>query len=292
MKQTLLLKALPVGFAVVGGLAILFWWRGGSSRPLMERVPGLDQVAGAVATNGGNTTWEGKLIPGSATPPTGFNGVWPWFRGPDLNGVSTENVPLARSWPSSGPPVLWKLDVGEGFAAAAVWKGRVYIIDYDHKGQADALRCLSLADGREIWRYTYPVKVKRYHGMSRTIPAVTGKYVVSLGPKCHVICCDASTGELRWKMNLVREFNATVPEWYAGQCPLIDGDRVVLAPGGDALVVTVDLETGKVVWKSPNPRQAMMTHSSVTPVKFKDQRLYVYCANNGVYSAAVTMRAA
>ena len=27
--------------------------------------------------------------------------------------------------------------------------------------------------------------------MSRTVPAVTDKYVVALGPKCHVMCLDA-----------------------------------------------------------------------------------------------------
>lgn len=197
-----------------------------------------------------------------------------------------ETVPLARSWPEDGPKAVWKIEVGEGFAAPAIFKGRVYLTDYDHKGQADALRCLSLADGQEIWRYTYPVKVKRYHGMSRTIPAVTEKFVVSLGPKCHVVCCDAITGELRWKLDLVHEFGVTVPEWYAGQCPLLDGDRLILATGGDALIIAVDLASGKVLWKSPNPRQALMTHASLTPVEFKGRRMYVYPANNGVYGVA------
>ena len=56
------------------------------------------------------------------------------------------------------------------------------------------MRCLSFDDGREIWRFAYPVKVKRNHGMSRTVPAVTDRYVVGLGPKCHVTCLDAVTG--------------------------------------------------------------------------------------------------
>jgi hypothetical protein len=68
--------------------------------------------------------WEGKLTRGTAAPPAGFNGVWPWFRGPNLNAISTETVPLARSWPAGGPAPLWKIAVGEGFAAAAVFKGR------------------------------------------------------------------------------------------------------------------------------------------------------------------------
>jgi outer membrane protein assembly factor BamB len=178
---------------------------------------------------------------------------------------------------------LWSVDVGEGYAGAAVSDGRVYVMDYDREKRQDALRCLSLGDGREIWRYAYPDSVKRNHGMSRTVPAVTNKLVVAIGPKCHVVCLDSQTGELRWGLDLVRQYGATVPPWYAGQCPLIEKGAVVLAPGGkDTLLLAVGAETGKELWRSPNPHGWKMTHSSVMPMEFAGQRMYVYCANNGV----------
>jgi outer membrane protein assembly factor BamB len=80
----------------------------------------------------------------------------------------------------------------------------------------------------------------------------------------------------------VREFNTEVPPWYAGQCPLIDGDRLILGTGGDALVVAVDCGTGAVLWRSPNPRNWQMTHSSLTPMEFQGRRMYVYCGSGGV----------
>jgi outer membrane protein assembly factor BamB len=84
-------------------------------------------------------------------------------------------------------------------------------------------------------------------------------------------------------VSLVREFGATVPEWYAGQCPLVDGDKVILAPGGkDALLLAVDLAAGKPLWQTPNPRGWKMTHSSIMPMEFAGRRLYVYCASGGV----------
>ena len=172
--------------------------------------------------------------------------------------------------------------MGEGYAGAAIRSGRVYVLDYDQENHADALRCLSLADGQEIWRYTYPVKVKRNHGMSRTVPAVSEQSVVSLGPKCHVLCLDAVSGQLRWMIDLVRQFGATAPPWYAGQCPLIDQERAILAPGGDALMIAVDCQSGKVLWSSPNPRGWKMTHSSIVPMTLGEQRMYVYCGSGGV----------
>ena len=41
------------------------------------------------------------------------------------------------------------------------------------RSESDVLRCLSLADGREIWRRWYRTGAKRNHGVSRTVPAVT-----------------------------------------------------------------------------------------------------------------------
>jgi outer membrane protein assembly factor BamB len=129
--------------------------------------------------------------------------------------------------------------------------------------------------------------VKRNHGMSRTVPIISSNLVIAIGPKGHVIACDAASGELRWTIDLVREFGATMPEWYVGQCPLVDGDHVILAPGGpDALLLAVDLPTGKEVWRSPNPHGWKMTHSSVMPLEFAGQRQYVYCANKGVVGVA------
>src|SRR4029078_7150440 len=95
---------------------------------------------------------------------------------------------LSRRQESTQPREIWVIDVGEGYAGAAVRNGRVYVMDYDQAKKQDALRCLSLADGKEIWRFAYPVSVKRNHGMSRTVPATTEKYVVSIGPKCQVVC--------------------------------------------------------------------------------------------------------
>jgi outer membrane protein assembly factor BamB len=199
-----------------------------------------------------------------------------------IDGASHETVPLARSWSAGGPPVLWSVELGEGYAGAAVRAGRVYVLDYDQRQRDDVLRCLSLADGKEIWRRAYPVKVKRNHGMSRTVPAVSENYVVSLGPKCHVLCVDAVTGAFKWGIDLVRQYRAKVPPWYAGQCPLIDGDRAIIAPGGTALMIAVDCATGKVLWRTPNPDNRSMSHSSIMPMTFNGKRMYVYTAVGGV----------
>jgi len=262
MAAKLVQKFLPFLTATAGLVLLYFLATGGPGLSLEERLPGTDRPPGSAETAETVVELVGTLA--------------------NFDNISREKVKLARKWGPEGPPRLWSLEVGEGYAGAAIRKGRVYLIDYDRAKQADVIRCLSAADGTEIWRYRYPVKVKRNHGMSRTVPAVTDKYVVTMGPKCHVTCLDAVTGERKWSLDLVREWKAKVPQWYAGQCPLIEGDRAIIAPAGEALMIALDCETGKIIWKTPNPRRWRMTHSSIIPMTFKGKKMYVYCGSGGV----------
>ena len=269
--------------AVLGAVVVLIVW--GRQLPpdaIKERQPGMDRTGSDGQAVDTSPFLSGKLIPGPGSPSL-LPGSWPRFRGPQGNGIADASPTIGKTWAP-----LWTVDLGEGYAGAAVRDGRVYVLDYDQTQFADALRCLSLADGKEIWRFTYPVKVKRNHGMSRTTPTLAGKYVLSFGPKCHVVCLDAETGQFVWGIDLVKEFHAEVPEWYAGQCPLVDGDRVILAPGGDALMIAAELATGKIIWKTPNPNDWKMTHASIVPIEFAGKRQFVYCGSRGVAGVSAT----
>ena len=273
--------ASPLAVALLALAALMFWWSRGTDKSLRVRVPGTDLPPGAEA-GATNPVVTGRVIRGDGLP-ANLPGAWPSFQGSNRDGISTETGALAKNWDSAGPREIWQTEVGEGYAGAAVFGGRVFVMDYVHDKRQSALRCLSLADGREIWRYSYPLSVKRNHGMTRTVPAVTEKFVVAIDPKCNVVCVETASGELKWGLGMVREFGATVPPWYTGQCPLLDGKAVILAPGGrDALLVAVDFETGKVLWQTPNPRGWKMTHSSVMPMEFAGRRMFVYCGSGGV----------
>jgi outer membrane protein assembly factor BamB len=281
-------RALPA-LGLVGALLLVVIWLAPRSNPeLKPRLPGADAAPGGVAGSS-NPVLAGKLVPGPAVAPTNFAGSWPQFRGPQRDGIAPAAGNLSRDWTAQPPRELWGLDVGEGYAGVAIHAGRVYLLDYDRDAQRSVLRCLSLADGQEIWNFSYPLSIKRNHGMTRTVPTLAGDYLVALDSKCNVFCLDATTGELRWSVSLVNEFGATVPEWYAGQCPLVEGDKVILAPGGkDALMIALELATGKINWQTPNPNDWKMTHVSVVPVEVGGQRQYIYCASKGVVGVAAS----
>ncbi len=215
------------------------------------------------------------------------SGDWPQFRGPARDNISTETG-LLRSWPAGGPKVIWKTAVCEGYAGAAIRDGRVYLNDYDIEKKEHVVRCLSMADGKDLWRWSYPVDIRPNHGITRTVPAVGARFVFALDPKCRFHALDARTGKLVWQKNLVQDYKTTIPGWYAGQNPLLDGDRVVIATGGDALTVAFDQATGKEIWRTPNVGKDLMSHSSLMPATIGGVRQYLYLTMKSVVGIDAT----
>ena len=281
MKDSPIARIIPVALVIMGVVSLYLWWKRDVAADFTTRLPIPENFPQSSVDDNDEGPIQTEFLRLDGVP-ADLPGAWPRFRGANFDAISIENVDLAQTWAPEGPPVLWSIDVGEGYAGAAILAGRVYLLDYDREKQTDVIRCLSLEDGRDIWRYSYTVRVKRLHGMSRTVPAVTDKYIVTMGPKCHVTCLDSMTGEFRWMLDLVKDFNATVPDWYAGQCPLIDDDKAIIGVGGDALIMAVDCETGQILWQSPNPNKWVMTHSSVIPAEIVGTRMYIYCASGGI----------
>lgn len=211
---------------------------------------------------------------------------WPQFRGPNRDGISTEKG-LLRSWPAEGPKVLWSTPVGQGYAAAAIFDGRVYFNDYDEKTSDYLIRCLNLADGKELWRFKEKRRIRPNHGITRTVPATDGTHVFSLDPKAVLHALDAATGKEVWRKNMVEEYGSKIPPWYNGQCPLIEKDRVVIAPvGTSALVVALDKGTGKELWRTPNPEGWLLSHSSLMPATLGGVRQYMFSVLQGTVGVA------
>jgi outer membrane protein assembly factor BamB len=205
---------------------------------------------------------------------------WPQFRGPDRDNISKETG-LLRQWPAKGPRVLWTVPVAQGYAGAAIVAGRVYHHDYDEKKSDWRVHCRQLATGKEIWRFAENRPIRPNHAITRTVPAVDGRYVLSLDPKCVLHCLDAQTGKQLWRKNLVTEYKTAIPPWYNGQCPLIEKDRVVIATGGAAIMVALDKATGKEIWRTPNPGNLLLSHVSIMPAVLGGVRQYLYGTLNG-----------
>jgi len=181
--------------------------------------------------------------------------VWPaaadWyqFQGENRDGTSPETG-LMRSWPESGPKVLWTFPLGEGYGGPAVRDGGVYVLDRVDK-QKDVLRCIDLETGEERWHYAYDAPGNVGHGGSRTPPTVDEDYVYSVGMMGHFTCVDRQTHQPVWQKNLLTDFGLGKPSWGVAQAPSIHGNLVIVAAQSkEAIIVAYDKVTGDIVWRS------------------------------------------
>lgn len=273
-RDKIIALGIPTLLGLLGATCVCAWVLSKPSSAEI-RVP-LDDPGAHVVVQ--KVDIAGSFQPGTGKPGE-LKGQWATFRGDGTNIYKAKGI--KKDW-TTPPKKLWEVTTGEGFAGPTIWNGRLYFLDYDQEKHRDALRCLSTDDGKEIWRRSYAVEIGRNHGISRTVCAVADGCVVSIGPKCQVMCLDAVSGDFKWGIDLPADYQTAVPDWYAGQNPLIDNGKVILAPGGTSLIMAVDLQTGSVVWKTPNPNKWNMTHSSVIPYTINGKKLYIYCASAGV----------
>lgn len=129
---------------------------------------------------------------------------WPRFRGPEQNGVSPEKG-LLRSWPESGPKVLWKKPIGSGFSTVAVVEDALYTMAAE--GESEMAYRLRASDGEVVWRVPLgPVFPEVFGNGPRSTPNVDGDvvYVLSATGRLHAL--KTKDGSRLWELDLVKEW--------------------------------------------------------------------------------------
>lgn len=282
MKEKKIVAGITILTVIVYAGLILGWHLYVPHKNLTIQAPGADNRPEGL-TRKANDVQIGEFFMQYEETPlnTSLTGKWNSFRGEKTNNIirTTETI----NTDEGDYPVVWSVETGEGHAAPVIYNGRVYFIDYNEELSSDALRCFSLETGQELWRRWYRVPIKRNHGFSRTVPHISDNHIITIGPEGHVMCCDPISGDLKWSLDMQKEFKTEVPFWYTGQCPRVDDDMVILAPAGEeVLLAGLDCETGEILWTTPNTLNLSMSHSSVMPMTLNGKKTYVYIGVGGV----------
>src|SRR6185503_11858447 len=175
---------------------------------------------------------------------------WPQWRGPARDGLSKETGLLAQ-WPRSGPPVAWSAAMlGAGYGSIAVQGDRVYV--QGMRNRQSVVSTLNRADGKLVWvRILGPAGDNDRGPGPRGTPTMDGDRVYALSETGDLACLRAADGTVIWQRNILKEFKGENPYWLLSESPLIDGDHVIVTPGGrGAGVVALDKMSGKTVWVS------------------------------------------
>lgn len=211
---------------------------------------------------------------------------WPQWRGPERNGLSPERG-LLKQWPKEGPKLLWQVDdLGDGYSTPSVAAKRIYLMS--NRGMDNEfVQALSTDDGKVIWATRVgnvgnPNQNPPYP-KARSTPTVDGSLIYALGSDGDLVCLEAKTGKIRWQKSIRKEFGGQPGEWAYAESPLVDGDVVVVTPGGEqATIVALNKKTGAVIWKSAVPGGDAAGYASAIVVQGGGRKQYVQFLSKGL----------
>lgn len=211
-------------------------------------------------------------------------GDWPQWRGPNRDGIS-HDTGLLNEWPEDGPKVAWQVEsIGNGYSSLAVIDGR--IITQGNVDGEGRIICLKESDGSVIWSIHSPAETKLYkHGKGnggRGTPTVDGGFVYVEGGGGDLTCLNAENGEIVWTRHLKDDFGGGVPGWGFSESPLIDGNNLIVTPGGsDGTVVALKKRTGDIVWRSEDVKDKAHYCSAIVVESHGVRQIVTFTGGSG-----------
>lgn len=177
--------------------------------------------------------------------------TWPRIFGPSGDGVIPDQ-PLNLAWTGDSPPILWSLDLGEGYSAPSIRQDAVIVF---HRLEAEeVVDRVDLDSAKRRWRFTYPTSYVDQYGYNngpRSTPIIEGDVVYTLGAEGKLHALRLETGEKIWGRWLNRDFKVRQDFFGVAGTPALTRDRLIINVGGEATgagVVAIDKVTGETAW--------------------------------------------
>ncbi len=176
---------------------------------------------------------------------------WPQWRGPNRDGIS-EEMGFLKEWPDSGPQVLWRVSLGEGFSGISAVGGHVYTMFSE--GDDEFVVCLNAANGEEIWRFRSDINYIESMGGNgpRATPMIDGELLFTVTAQGKLYALNTENGEKVWSHDLQGEFGSKIPRWGTCTSPLVEGKMLLVEVGGSdgKSIVAFDKKNGDIIWNS------------------------------------------
>jgi len=170
------------------------------------------------------------------------------WRGPSRNGIYNETG-LLKKWPENGPKLIWQVgEIGDGHSSAAITNsgifatgminGTGYVFSFNN-------------DGKLLWKKEYGKEWAESWDGVRSTPLIVKDKLFIMSTYGKLTCMNTSNGQILWTVELHKQYDGRNIEWGVTENLLYDGNTLFCCPGGvDANVIALELNTGKLLWKS------------------------------------------
>ncbi|HWQ32329.1 MAG TPA: PQQ-binding-like beta-propeller repeat protein [Blastocatellia bacterium] len=185
---------------------------------------------------------------------------WPQWRGPALNGVSSEkNLPV--KW-NQQENITWKLAVPDRSGSTPIiWNNHLFLNVAD--GNDLFLWCVDRNKGTALWKKLLGSgnHMMRKQNMSSPSPVTDGRNVWVMTGTGILKSFDFSGNEI-WTRDIQKEYGQFGLNWGYASSPLLHEDSLYvqvlhgMKTDDPSYVMRIDKKTGKNIWRIERPTQA------------------------------------
>ena len=207
---------------------------------------------------------------------------WPWWRGPDRNGIAEPYQDPPLTW-SDTRNIFWKTKLcGRGHGSPIVVRNHVLITAATHEPQHQMLLSFCRETGEELWRQIvhagrFPEGGNRKSTMASSTPASDGSriFINFLNNGAVYTSALDRKGNLLWQTKIT---DYVVHQGY-GSSPALYQNLVIVSADnkGGGAIAALDSSNGDVVWKRERPEKPNYPSPIILNVAGRDQLLMTGC---------------
>lgn len=218
------------------------------------------------------------------------SGHWPQWRGPQRDNVSQETG-LLQQWPEAGPPLAWSLSgLGAGIGTISVAGGRLFAIS--RKDDEEYVVALNEQTGEHVWTAPIGRTIEQQAVMqwlTQRSPTVDDDLLYAVTALGDVTCLRAPDGQRLWHKRYVEDFEGKIGPWGFGDRPVVDGDKLIVTPGGDVnSVMALDKRSGEQLWKCSVRGNGRGVYSPGVVAEIDGKRQFITAFGTTVMGIAVS----
>ena len=206
---------------------------------------------------------------------------WPWWRGPQRNGVANSDQDPPTEW-SPSQNVAWKSAIsGRGHSSPTVVGGRIFLATADEQQGTQSVLCYDRETGKQLWqtevhRGGLMRRNEKSSAASSTVACDGESVFISFANNGAVhVTAISIEGKQRWQTKIG---DYKIHQGY-GASPAVYQSLVFASADSHAggIIAALDRKTGAIEWKRDRPKEPNYTSPIILNVEGRDQLFFTGC---------------
>jgi len=176
---------------------------------------------------------------------------WTQWGGPNRN-FTTQASGIKSTWPASGPRVIWKRPLGEGYSAPSIDGGALYTM-YGKPG-SEVVTAVDAASGKTLWEQANTISFRSDAAQDMgngpyAAPLIVGDRLITTGVTGRLQCFDRKSGKVLWAHSLWSDYDGNRLMYGYASSPIAFRDTVIVPSGGKGKsTMAFRVADGSVAW--------------------------------------------